>query len=142
MSEKIESLMYEEDYLVVEGDKLGLDFTTGAVEEPVTLDELIEQDRVKEYFEQKQMELVKTKQAITQLKLDQMNSEFEQNEKISLIVCAKEDKIQQVLKSELRYLDSEQAVHVFDNLLTKDVETIGAPQQMFCHPTSTSTHHR
>ena len=49
-----------------------------------------------------------------------MNSEFEQNEKIAQIISEKEDKIQEVLRSELRYLDSQEAIKVIDTLITNE----------------------
>ena len=49
-----------------------------------------------------------------------MNSEFEQNEKIAQIISEKEDKIQEVLRSELKYLDSQEAIKVIDTLITNE----------------------
>ena len=38
MDEKIQQLQHWEHLLVVEGDQLGMDFTTGQVQEPLTFD--------------------------------------------------------------------------------------------------------
>ena len=112
--------MVEEHNLVLAGEKIGLDFTTGQDIEYDSFDELVASNNVKEYFAEKKAELAQKKQQITQLKLDQMNSEFEQNEKIAQIISEKEDKIQDVLRSELRYLDSQEAIKVIDTLITNE----------------------
>ena len=133
MAEKIRELQLEDHRLVLEGRKIGLDFENpqnpNCLDAQQVFNEIVDKGLVIDYFDELGQQIDITKSQISKLQQDQMNVEAHFTNEYESLLREKEERVHQVMKSELRAQDSHAAIKVLTKLLHENPINTVEPEQ-------------